>query len=114
MLGGLRTTERPDGAAQIERGVERMIERELKKGRAVKTPAHLTARVVDAAVREGIVDVAYTAIDSPLGTWLAAMTQRGLVRISLRDDFDDVLADLARRVSPRVLEVPKRFDGLRR
>ena len=91
-----------------------MIEKELKKGRGATPPADLTSRVVDAAVREGLVDVAYTAIDSPLGTWLAAMTDRGLVRISLRDDFDDVLTALARRVSPRVLEVPKRFDGLRR
>ena len=91
-----------------------MIEKELKKGARVTPPVGLSDRVIDAATREGLVDVAYTAIESPLGTWLAAMTERGLVRISLRDDFDDVLTDLARRVSPRVLEVPKRFDALRR
>src|SRR3546814_14864983 len=51
-----------------------------------------------------LVDVAYAEIDSPLGTWLAAMTGRGLVRVAFTPEFDDVLEELSERVSPRVLK----------
>jgi methylated-DNA-[protein]-cysteine S-methyltransferase len=60
--------------------------------------------------------VAYSRVDSPLGPLMVAATPRGVVRVSysqFRDD-DAVLADLARRVSPRVLEAPARLDGARR
>jgi methylated-DNA-[protein]-cysteine S-methyltransferase len=74
----------------------------------------LQARVAEAAAREGLVDVAYAEIDSPLGKWLAAVTERGLVRIAFTDTFDDVLEELASRISPRVLELPARLDVVRR
>jgi methylated-DNA-[protein]-cysteine S-methyltransferase len=37
-----------------------------------------------------------------------------LVRVAFTDTFDDVLEELADRVSPRVLEMPSRLDGIRR
>jgi methylated-DNA-[protein]-cysteine S-methyltransferase len=72
--------------------------------------------VAERAAADGLLDVAYATVDSPLGPLMVAGTPEGLVRLSysqFRDD-DAVLADLARRVSPRVLEAPARLDGVRR
>lgn len=67
------------------------------------------------AADEGLLDVAYTSTDSPFGPLLLATTPRGLVRVGLpNQDADELLADLARRVSPRVLEAPSQLDEARR
>jgi len=67
------------------------------------------------AAEEGLLDVAYTSADSPFGTLLLASTKRGLVRVGLpNQDPDALLADLAARVSPRVLEAPAELDEARR
>ena len=68
------------------------------------------------ADEEGLLDVAYASVDSPLGPLVVAATPRGLVRISYTDfrGDDEVLEELARRVSPRVLEAPARLDPVRR
>jgi methylated-DNA-[protein]-cysteine S-methyltransferase len=68
------------------------------------------------ADEEGLVDVAYTMVDSPLGPLLAASTSRGLVRLAYDDhnDRDAVLDHLAKSISPRVVEAPARLDELRR
>lgn len=67
------------------------------------------------AAAEGLLDVAYTTIDSPFGPLLLAQTQRGLVRVGLpNQDQDALLVDLAARVSPRVLEAPSELDEVRR
>jgi len=67
------------------------------------------------AAEEGLLDVAYTSADSPFGTLLLATTRRGLVRVGLpNQDPDELLADLAARVSPRVLEAPAELDEVRR
>ena len=64
-----------------------------------------------AADTEGLLDVAYTTIDSPVGRLLLAATPRGLVRVAYdTEDHDRVLDTLARRLSPRVLRAPKRLD----
>jgi methylated-DNA-[protein]-cysteine S-methyltransferase len=68
------------------------------------------------AEAEGLADVAYTSVDSPLGPLVLAATRRGLVRLSYSDyrETDEVLQDLATRISPRVLEAPARLDPVRR
>jgi len=67
------------------------------------------------AAEEGLLDVAYASADSPFGPLLLAQTQRGLVRVGLpNQDADELLADLAERVSPRVLEAPAQLDEVRR
>lgn len=67
------------------------------------------------AVKEGLLDVAYTTADSPFGPLLLAQTPRGLVRVGLpNQDADELLTDLAERVSPRVLEAPGELDEVRR
>ncbi len=65
-----------------------------------------------AAAAAGLLDVAYGTLDSPVGTLLLAATPRGLARIAYLpgDDEDQVLAELAARLSPRVLRAPGRLD----
>jgi len=72
-------------------------------------------RLAERATEEGLLDVAYTTTDSPFGPLLLASTPRGLVRVGLpNQDADQLLADLATRVSPRVLEAPVQLDLARR
>jgi methylated-DNA-[protein]-cysteine S-methyltransferase len=72
-------------------------------------------RLAERASEDGLLDVAYTTTDSPFGTLLLAKTPRGLVRVGLpNQDSDELLGDLVRRVSPRVLEAPRQLDEARR
>lgn len=71
----------------------------------------LQARLVASAERDGLLDVAYRVIDSPVGALLVAGTPVGVVRVAFdAEGHDRVLEDLASRVSPRVLHAPRRFD----
>jgi methylated-DNA-[protein]-cysteine S-methyltransferase len=77
--------------------------------------ARLRARLAAAAEREGILDVAYRLIQTPVGVLLLAATERGLVRVAYdREDHDAVLAALAGAVSPRILRAPARLDEVSR
>jgi len=73
--------------------------------------AALHDELVARAERADLLDVAYRTVDGPLGEVLLAATPRGLVRVAFAvQDHDAVLADLAARVSPRVLAAPARLD----
>jgi methylated-DNA-[protein]-cysteine S-methyltransferase len=75
----------------------------------------LLAAVADRAAAEGLVDVAWATMDSPIGTLLVATTDAGVVRIGFEGETaDGVLEDLARQISPRVVAVPSRVDAVRR
>jgi len=72
-------------------------------------------RLRERAAAEGLLDVAYATADSPFGTLLLARTPRGLVRLGLpSEDVDATLAELAERISPRVLQAPGQLDEERR
>jgi methylated-DNA-[protein]-cysteine S-methyltransferase len=89
------------------------LELRLRAGPTMTTePPDLAAT----AAAAGALDVAYATTDSPLGPLLLAGTDRGLVRIAYLDfsDRDGVLQSLADRVSPRILEAPRRLDEPRR
>jgi methylated-DNA-[protein]-cysteine S-methyltransferase len=80
-------------------------------------PPELLDRLVARAADEGLLDVAYARVDSPVGALIAARTPRGLVRLAYEDfngGEDAVVGDLAERLSPRVLEAPARLDDVRR
>jgi methylated-DNA-[protein]-cysteine S-methyltransferase len=84
-----------------------------------RAAANLPVGAPDVGTRaeaEGLVDVAYASVDSPLGPLVLAATPRGLVRVAYVDhsSSDEVLEDLSVRVSPRVLEAPARLDLVRR
>ncbi len=73
--------------------------------------ARLHDKLVAAAEAEGILDVAYRSIDTPVGTLLLAATAEGLVRVAYAgEDHDSVLTSLAQNISPRLLNSPARLD----
>lgn len=77
--------------------------------------ARLREGLTERAARDGLLDVAYAPVDTPIGTLLLAATTTGVVRIAFDNEATDrVLDDLATRVSPRVLEAPARLDTPRR
>jgi methylated-DNA-[protein]-cysteine S-methyltransferase len=77
--------------------------------------ARLHRRLEQAAEREGLLDVAYRTVDSPVGSLLLAATPRGLVRVAYDiEDHELVLETLAARISPRVLRAPGRLDAAAR
>jgi methylated-DNA-[protein]-cysteine S-methyltransferase len=70
-----------------------------------------------AAAAAGLLDIAYATLDSPAGRLLLAATPRGLVRLAYLDGGEQeaaVLEQLAHRISPRILEAPRRLDEPRR
>jgi methylated-DNA-[protein]-cysteine S-methyltransferase len=72
-------------------------------------------RLAAAAQAEGILDVAYRTVDTPVGALLLAATGAGLVRVAYhREGHDRVLSQLAERISPRVLRAPARLDPVAR
>jgi methylated-DNA-[protein]-cysteine S-methyltransferase len=71
----------------------------------------LHARLVAAAAAEGVLDIAYRTLDTPVGTLLLAATELGLVRVAYgSENHDTVLQALADRISPRILHAPARLD----
>ncbi len=77
-------------------------------------PDGLLASLAQRAAGEGLVDISYGEMDSPLGRLLLAVTERGLVRLSYVDSNEDALPELARRLSPRVMRRPAKTDSARR
>lgn len=74
--------------------------------------AALHTRLADRAEEDGLLEVAYRTVDSPVGPLLLAATPKGLVRIAYqREGFDAVLETLAARISPRVLAAPHPLDA---
>lgn len=67
------------------------------------------------AAQAGLLDVAYAVTDSPLGPLAVFVTPRGLVRVAYQGEpIDEVVADVAARVSPRLLLAPEQTDAIRR
>ena len=94
------------------------IEHALRRSAAqlpAEPPPEVDARLAEAAGDAGVLDVAYSEVDSPVGRLMVAATPRGLVRVAFPlEPSDAVLEQLAERVSPRVLEAPARLDDVRR
>ncbi len=66
------------------------------------------------AVAEGLVDVGYDLVDTPLGALLVAVTERGVCRVEFDPVPDRDLEPLAREFGVRVLRAPKAVDEPRR
>jgi methylated-DNA-[protein]-cysteine S-methyltransferase len=80
-----------------------------------ETLARLHARLERDAEANGLLDVAYTIIDSPVGKLLLAATPKGLVRVAYaNENHDHVLETLARKISPHILRAPRRLDDAAR
>lgn len=79
------------------------------------TLRRLRDRLASAAADQGVLDIAYRIVDSPVGRLLLAATDRGLVRVAFASEgHDAVLQALADRISPRVLDAPARLDAVAR
>lgn len=76
--------------------------------------ARAAAKLAATAAERGYLDIAFSRIDSPVGPLLAAVTRRGLVRLSYLADPNEELEMLAEKLSPRLLEHPRRLDEVRR
>lgn len=75
----------------------------------------LMAGLAQRAATAGLLDVAYAELDSPIGELIVFVTPRGLVRVKYADEpIEGVLAEVAERVSPRILRAPSRTDAVRR
>lgn len=77
---------------------------------AAKAAAHRFAQTAPA-------DVRYAVLDTPVGTIVAAATDRGLARLAYDDlngGLDAILDSLAKRLSPRVLEQRAALDPVAR
>lgn len=67
--------------------------------------------LVRAADHDGVLDITYRTLDTPVGVLLLAATPRGLVRVAFdSQDHDRVLAEIAERISPRILSASARVD----
>ena len=73
--------------------------------------------IPDLATADGSLDVALGTLDSPIGELLVAVTARGLAAVSFEDEDgyrEQLLARIAREISPRILPSPKATDEWRR
>jgi methylated-DNA-[protein]-cysteine S-methyltransferase len=104
------------------------VERLLRGGAETAVPDWIAvrARFAARALSEDLVDVAYENHDTPLGTMRVSATNTGIVRMILpAEDAEEVLEQLARKVSARILrastpvitqtreELDEYFDGRR-
>ncbi len=99
---------------------EKQLERILRGPASPRGLERALQGLLARAEREGLIDVAYASVDSPFGRLLLARTNRGVVKLALPShrgseiSEDEVLEELARKVSPRVLESPRGLDEERR
>jgi methylated-DNA-[protein]-cysteine S-methyltransferase len=94
-----------------------MIEDTLSRGTPLPDVTAAVRRATARAHAEGLVDVSFAEVDSPLGTLVAARTGQGLVRLAYEEfngGLDEVLGRLAARLSPRIVEAPAQLDDVRR
>lgn len=93
--------------------------KELKRlgdrGEVARRSRAAADRLGDLAVADGLLDVAVADVGSPIGELLIAVTSRGLVRVGFAsEDREEILAQLAARVSPRILTSAGATDQVRR
>ncbi len=78
-----------------------------------ETLTRLHDRLRREAAAAGLLDLSYRTVESPVGTLLLARTSKGLVRVAFeRENHDEVLDTLARKISPRILSSPRDFEDV--
>jgi len=92
------------------------IESRLRRRGDQVAAAERAARAFrERASQENLIDIAYGWVDTPVGRMLAAATDEGLLRLGFESERVDVtLAELARKVSPRILQDERRLERIRR
>jgi methylated-DNA-[protein]-cysteine S-methyltransferase len=93
------------------------IERRLASADGTGEPdvAALRAALAERAGREGLLDVAYASLDSPIGELTVFTTRLGLAMLAYPEDgLDAAMQRVATGISPRVLAAPRQTDEVRR
>lgn len=106
-----RTTDQ----GTTDRGTTDDLEARLVAGPASGSGSELTLameRFRQAAEDEGLVEVFYATVDSPVGKLIVVGTGRGVIALSWERDV--VLNRVSAAVSPRLIEAPARLDDVRR
>jgi methylated-DNA-[protein]-cysteine S-methyltransferase len=89
------------------------LTRQLHEGPPIDHTADLLAAAFDRADAEGLVEVAWARVDTPVGPLTVAATADGLVRVAFGHE-DEVLDHLAEDISPRVAPLARLTDPARR
>jgi len=77
-------------------------------------PPTLDARFRAEAAAEGLLDVAYDVLESPVGDLFVGVSDRGLCVISYDTDAEDQAERLARGFGSRVLRSPRPIEPTKR
>ena len=105
----------PDRGTRPDSGADRQFVDDLSGAADDAALERLRARLADRADTDGLLDVAYRTMDSPIGPLLLAATPAGLVRVAFEcENHDDVLVELSTAVSPRILRSPRGVDDVAR
>jgi methylated-DNA-[protein]-cysteine S-methyltransferase len=84
---------------------------DAEDGDFAATATRLSGQLERRAQADGLLDVAYRTLDSPVGPLLLAATKAGLVTIAFAGEgHERVLEELSQRISPRILQAPARLD----
>jgi methylated-DNA-[protein]-cysteine S-methyltransferase len=77
--------------------------------------SELRRRLTLDADRDGLLDLAYRTVESPVGDLLLVTSTVGLVRVAFDvEGHDQVLVGLAEKISPRILESSEHTDDVAR
>ncbi len=74
----------------------------------------VVARFAEQAFREGVAEAAYGPVPSPIGEFIAVVSQRGLVALAFEsEDQDEVLDRVAAKVTPNLIDLPSAVRSVR-
>ncbi|HEX6131345.1 MAG TPA: methylated-DNA--[protein]-cysteine S-methyltransferase, partial [Actinomycetota bacterium] len=91
------------------------LKRIATRAEADRGSREAAARLRDAALDEGLVDVAVSTMPSPVGDLFVAVTPRGLALVHFgAGERDAVVAELAAALSPRIVEARRATEDVRR
>ena len=80
----------------------------------MSVPTDIDRKFRDRAAAEGVLDVAYDLIESPIGSLFVATTDRGVCEIGFDPEPEAEVERLARLHGARVLRSPRPVDKIRR
>ncbi len=71
-------------------------------------------QLADAAVDQGLAEVTYAHVDTPIGRLLVAESDRGVCRVAFPEEgVDEVLQEIARHLGPRVVRSDRATGRIR-
>jgi methylated-DNA-[protein]-cysteine S-methyltransferase len=121
-------TTKLSGTESPTTGIAANVARDYATNDLAKSVASLTEHLTVTADAQGLLDVTYDIVETPVSALLIAATTAGIVRVGFAcEDHAAVLAELERKVGPRVLrsetnpvlrqatrELDEYFNGQRR